>query len=72
MRASMLEVLNLDFVRTARAKGLDETRVVAQACAAQCAAADGDADRSAGRHHARRLGRGRERVLLAGPRASRL
>ena len=30
MRASMLEVLNLDFVRTARAKGLDETRVVAK------------------------------------------
>lgn len=28
MRASMLEVLTLDFVRTARAKGLDETRVV--------------------------------------------
>jgi peptide/nickel transport system permease protein len=28
MRASMLEVLNLDFVRTARAKGLDETRMV--------------------------------------------
>jgi peptide/nickel transport system permease protein len=28
MRASMLEVLNLDFVRTARAKGLDDTRVV--------------------------------------------
>jgi peptide/nickel transport system permease protein len=28
MRGSMLEVLNLDFVRTARAKGLDETRVV--------------------------------------------
>jgi peptide/nickel transport system permease protein len=28
MRASLLEVLNLDFVRTARAKGLDETRVV--------------------------------------------
>jgi peptide/nickel transport system permease protein len=28
MRASMLEVLNFDFVRTARAKGLDETRVV--------------------------------------------
>src|SRR5262245_12651408 len=28
MRASMLEVLNLDFVRTARAKGLDETRVL--------------------------------------------
>ena len=28
MRASMLEVLNLDFVRTARAKGMDETRVV--------------------------------------------
>jgi peptide/nickel transport system permease protein len=28
MRASMLEVLTLDFVRTARSKGLDETRVV--------------------------------------------
>jgi peptide/nickel transport system permease protein len=28
MRASMREVLNLDFVRTARAKGLNETRVV--------------------------------------------
>lgn len=28
MRASMLEVSNLDFVRTARAKGLDETRVI--------------------------------------------
>jgi peptide/nickel transport system permease protein len=28
MRASMLEVLNLDFVRTARAKGLDETGIV--------------------------------------------
>jgi ABC-type dipeptide/oligopeptide/nickel transport system permease component len=28
MRASMLEVLTLDFVRTARSKGLDETRVL--------------------------------------------
>lgn len=28
MRGAMLEVLNLDFVRTARSKGLDETRVV--------------------------------------------
>jgi peptide/nickel transport system permease protein len=28
MRASMLEVVNLDFVRTARAKGLDETKIV--------------------------------------------
>jgi peptide/nickel transport system permease protein len=28
MRASMLEVLNLDYVRTARAKGLDETGVI--------------------------------------------
>jgi peptide/nickel transport system permease protein len=28
MRAAMLEVLNLDFVRTARSKGLDETSVV--------------------------------------------
>ncbi|BAT61196.1 glutathione transport system permease protein GsiC [Variibacter gotjawalensis] len=30
MRASMLEVLTLDFVRTARAKGLSETAVVAR------------------------------------------
>ncbi len=30
MRASMLEVLSLDFVRTARSKGLTETRVVAR------------------------------------------
>ncbi|MET0968919.1 MAG: ABC transporter permease, partial [Tardiphaga sp.] len=30
MRASMLEVLNLDFVRTARAKGLRETRVMSR------------------------------------------
>jgi peptide/nickel transport system permease protein len=30
MRASMLEVLSLDFVRTARAKGLSETRVVSR------------------------------------------
>jgi peptide/nickel transport system permease protein len=30
MRASMLEVLTLDFVRTARAKGLDETTVVSR------------------------------------------
>jgi peptide/nickel transport system permease protein len=30
MRASMLEVLNLDFVRTARSKGLDETRIITQ------------------------------------------
>jgi peptide/nickel transport system permease protein len=28
MRSSMLEVINQDYVRTARAKGLDETRVV--------------------------------------------
>lgn len=28
MRGSMLEVLNLDFVRTARAKGMDDTRVI--------------------------------------------
>ncbi|CAM5202836.1 Peptide/nickel transport system permease protein OS=Castellaniella defragrans OX=75697 GN=HNR28_002164 PE=3 SV=1 [Castellaniella defragrans] len=28
MRASMLEVLNLDFIRTARAKGLSENRIV--------------------------------------------
>ncbi len=30
MRASMLEVLTLDFVRTARAKGLDETTVISR------------------------------------------
>jgi peptide/nickel transport system permease protein len=30
MRASMLEVQGMDFVRTARAKGLSETRIVAR------------------------------------------
>jgi len=30
MRGSMLEVLNLDFVRTARAKGLDETKIISR------------------------------------------
>ena len=30
MRTSMLEVLNQDFVRTARAKGLSESRVIYQ------------------------------------------
>ena len=72
MRASMLEVLNLDFVRTARAKGPRRDPRGDAARAAQRAAADGDADRAAGRHHARRLGGGRERVLAAGPRAARL
>ena len=38
--------------------------------AAQRAPADGDADRPAGRHHAGRLGRGRKRVLAAGPRTA--
>jgi peptide/nickel transport system permease protein len=37
MRASMLEVLTLDFVRTARAKGLPEYGVVsATCCATRC------------------------------------
>ena len=72
MRASMLEVLNLDYVRTARAKGPRRDPRGDAACAAQRAAADGDADRAAGRHHAGRIGGGRKRVLAAGPRTARL
>ncbi len=40
--------------------------------AAQCALADGYADRPAGGDNARRFGRGRKRVLAAGPGAPRL
>ncbi len=72
MRASMLEVLNLDYVRTARAKGLDETRVVTRHVLRNALSADGDPDRAAGRNHAGRLGRGRERVLAARARPTRL
>ncbi len=36
VRASMLDVLRQDYVRTARAKGLDRTSGDHQACPAQC------------------------------------
>ena len=45
MRASMLDVINQDYIRTARAKGLPQSTGRAQACAAQRPAPD---------HHQRR------------------
>jgi len=70
MRASMLEVLNLDYVRTARAKGLDETHVVTRHVL-RTPCSDGDADR-AGRPEPCSADRSwSKRVLAARPRASR-
>ena len=44
-RSSMLEVLNEDYVRTARAKGLAPRRVIGVHALAQRAVASGDGDR---------------------------
>ena len=40
VRASMLDVVKMDFIRTARAKGLHERTVILQTCVAQRPAAD--------------------------------
>ena len=48
-RSSMLEVLNEDYIRTARAKGLLAPRVVIVHALAQCADPGGDGHRPAGR-----------------------
>jgi peptide/nickel transport system permease protein len=66
MRASMLEVLQLDYVRTAQAKGLSRAR------AAQCGAAGGNPRRRAGGPSARRRDPGRNRVRLARHRPARV
>ena len=63
-RASVAEVLNEDYVRTAESKGLSTARGEPPPRAAQRAAAGGDHDRAAGRPAARRRGADRDRVLL--------
>ena len=52
-RSSMLEVLGEDYIRTAR-QGREPHASDRRSRAAQCAAAGGDGDRAAGRHHAGR------------------
>ncbi len=67
-RASVLEVLNEDYIRTARAKGLFQPRRADAPCAAQRGRADPDRDRSRRRHPDGRRRGDRERVRPAGPR----
>ena len=64
-RASMLDVLGEDYVRTARAKGLPESARGAQARAAQCAGADRHRARPDGGADDRRRGRDRDGVRPA-------
>ena len=64
-RSSMLEVLGEDYIRTARAKGVSRMRVIV-VHALRNAAAGGDGDRAAGRHHAGRRHSDRNHLLLAG------
>ena len=54
IRANVIETLNEDFVRTARAKGAPEGQVISVARAAERAAAGRDDARDGHRHRARR------------------
>ena len=63
MRASMLEVVNADYVRTARAKGLKERRVTMGHAVPQCARPARDRRRAEFRSPDRRRGRHRDGVL---------
>ena len=72
MRATMLEQRGLDYVTTARAKGLTERQITLRHMVRNALHAGGDGGRRAGRRAARRLGRGRIRVCLAGPRPARI
>ena len=66
MRASLLEVLNQDYVRTARAKGVKEFWVIIKHARAQRAAAGRHPDRLDHRHCRGRRDLHRERLQLAG------
>ncbi len=66
MRASMLEVMTLDFIRTARAKGAARGRGSDAPCAPQRVAADGHHPWAASRRDAGRRGGGGKHVLFAG------
>ncbi len=61
-RAAVLEIMNADFVRTARSKGMSETTGRAMASCAQCAGDRADHDRAAIRH-GHRAGRGRRKAV---------
>ena len=65
MRSSMLEVINQDYIRTARAKGMPEWRILTRARAAQRAAADDHGGRPPVSDAARRRAGRRDRVHLA-------
>ncbi len=64
-RSSMLEVLGEDYIRRAR-QGREPHAGDRRSRAAQRAAAGGDGDRAAGRHHAGRRHSDRNHLLLAG------
>ena len=70
-RASVLDVLKADFVRTARAKGLRESTRRHPPCAEERADPGRHAGRPAGRLPAGRRGGDGEHLLLAGRRPSR-
>ena len=71
-RAAVLDVLNEDFVRTARAKGLSRRQAALAPRRAQCAGADRHHHGASGLVPDRRSGAGRERVHAAGPRPAGL
>ena len=66
-RASMIEVMSQDYIRTARAKGLSEQRRLLQARPAQCPDSPGDHHRAQLRVPPGRRGAHRDGVCLAGP-----
>ncbi len=72
MRSSMLEVINQDYVTTARAKGLCQSQCALRSCPPQCAVADGDRGRSAIAANPRRRGHHRANLRLAGRWPARL
>ena len=70
-RSAVLEVLRADYIRTARAKGLAETLVVAKHTLKNAARPDRDDHRPAVRHPARRGGGDGNGVRVAGHRTAR-
>ena len=70
MRATMLEQRGLDYVTTARAKGLTERQITLRHMRAQRDAAGGDGGGRAGRRTARRLGGGGDRCSAGRASAS--
>ena len=64
-RSAMLEVLGEDYIRTAKAKGLSQFRIIAPARASQCAHSGRDRHRSAGRRAVHRRDPHRDDLFLA-------